>query len=46
MVLGKATVPADVPRMTGTAFALLAVAARLAVAGGAAFGTALAILEA
>jgi hypothetical protein len=30
--------------MTGTAFALLAVAARLAVAGGAAFGTALAIL--
>jgi hypothetical protein len=30
--------------MTGTAFALLAVSARLAVAGGAAFGTTLAIL--
>ena len=44
MVLGETAVAANVPRMTGTAFALLAVSARLAVAGRAAFGTALAIL--
>jgi len=43
-MLGKAAVPTDMPRMTGTAFALLAVAARLAGAGGAAFGAALTAL--
>ena len=43
-MLGKAAVTADVPRMTGTAFALLAIAARLAGAGWAAFRTALTAL--
>jgi hypothetical protein len=43
-MLGKAAIATDVPRVAGPAFTLLAVAARLAVAGGAAFGTTLAIL--